>query len=132
MSEFPIRPGAVTDRSFIFDSWRHSFWDAPAVRGMGRDQYFADMGRRVEALLDRTAVLVAHDPADPDIILAWACIEPPAVHYVFVRKDFRGLGLARALVSSIEGLTTFTHWSRGLRSAPASLQYRPFYPGATP
>ena len=46
---FPIRAGAVTDRSFIFDSWRHSFWAAPSVRGMGRDQYFADMGKRVEA-----------------------------------------------------------------------------------
>lgn len=64
--------------------------------------YFSTLLNRPEALIKLAAL-----SDDPDVILGWALIELDKVHYVYVKKDFRRKGIARALIT--EPFTRFTH-----------------------
>ena len=55
---------------------------------------------------------------NPDIILAYAIYETgmdgPVVHYIFVKPEFRQLGIAKQMISNLKislDNCTFTHWT---------------------
>jgi GNAT superfamily N-acetyltransferase len=53
-----------------------------------------------------TLLRVACLPDDFDAILGWAAIDvgrsPPRLHFVYVRKEARGQGIARSLLAGVE------------------------------
>lgn len=126
---FRVREGRETDLGLVYDSWAQSFYDAPAVRGAPRGLYFAGMRPRIRRLLERGRLLVACDIADEDTLLGWACCEdtaPGVLHYVFVRKDVRGGGVARALIEAAGDIGAYSHKSRGVSRVPDGWIYDPF------
>jgi GNAT superfamily N-acetyltransferase len=56
----------------------------------------------VSSTLDRATVWVAADPDDDGTIYGFAVSEPDVPRFVYVRRAWRGLGIARALLSPIE------------------------------
>lgn len=64
--------------------------------------YFSLLLSRPESLL-KIAVL----SDDYDVALGWSLTELDKLHYVYVKKDYRRAGIAKALIS--EPFTRFTH-----------------------
>jgi GNAT superfamily N-acetyltransferase len=128
-----IRQATSGDRDFVFDAWRQSFFGGSGVRGYGdRDHYFTDMGAHIETKLGGSRVLVAHDQADPDLLVGFLAAEGPTLHYVYVRQRLRGHGIglrmaATSMREAGEELKFFTHWPKGLRSPLWGLLYRPLW-----
>lgn len=134
-----IRLGRVSDRGFVVDSWRQSYWRAPAVLGMSRDAFMSEQKTRINRWMGTpgAVLVVAHPVDDDDVIVGWAAAEraagstvaPEVLHYVFVRRELRGEGIARALVGAMhmQAPVTFTHWSRWLRAAPKETQFNPLW-----
>lgn len=87
------------------------------------------MGKRIDRLIERSFVTVAFFPEVPDEILGWACIEPDrlALHFAFVKREYRRVGIGTGLVSGLA--RCYTHQTddvghRFTRSIP--LKFNPF------
>jgi GNAT superfamily N-acetyltransferase len=107
--DFRLRPFAETDRAHVDTTWRRSYSDPwsdfagiPHVPGSGL--YKRIQGRAIELAMASGQTLIACAPDLDDQILGWVCARPPHVlHYVFVKEDFRGRGLGRALFEAALG-----------------------------
>ncbi len=122
VSRAPIcetRIGKPDDLAFVVDTWTKY-----ALRTAARSVRLGDLTRHVRKLLGVADVplhdlpphlprlLVAHVPGEPDAILGWAAVEagrPGCVHYVYVRRDARLQGVARALVGSTDVALEYSH-----------------------
>lgn len=104
-TEVAFRPAEKGDLDFIFNSWLESFrasWEFKEVNG--RD-YWPGMRGVINRILQRTRCTIAHNPADPEQILGWACIElGPVIHYIYVKGPFRKKGLAKMMLRGLKAL----------------------------
>lgn len=130
-ARWTVREGRATDVDFIVKSWRASYQDAPEVRGADRRHYRTEMSRRIAACLTDGCALVACMEDDEDTILGFAVAssDRTVLHYVYVRLDARGIGVARELVSRLD-VGAYTHRAHKVRSIPANWLYKPFIFGA--
>lgn len=113
-----IRLPVATDTAFILSTWLRSYVKARPPQFMTRDLYYFEQARLIKQLLARSKVLVAADPEISDAILGWAVgdrwAEPSdvsIVHYVYVKADFHGRGVGRALLQPFREskVIYFTH-----------------------
>ena len=124
-----IRPAKVTDQAFIQDAWKRSFEGSPAVRGADREHYRNEMERTIARLCARATVLVACDVKDEDTLVgfavysSWKGYAGNELHYVYVKKDFRGHRIASDLLkdANIKAYTFATMSAR----APKDWVYTP-------
>lgn len=98
MQPLAIRLGRPSDLPYVVDTW--------AKRGHDRNERLGAATARVRAILARadSVLRIACLPDDSDAILGWAVVssdEPPTLHYVYVRKDARGQGIARLLLAGV-------------------------------
>ena len=99
-----IRPVEAAAVPLIESSWKRSY--RRHLAEVSTSVYYDEMNRLVPALLARSTVLVACDPADPDQVYGYAVVEvdtrhaPPRaiVHYVYVKSPFRRLGVGMRLI----------------------------------
>lgn len=126
---FRIRAADEGDRGFVVATLAKSFYDSPTVRGMDRADYAAVMKHQAETILDEHDVWVACAEDEPSVLLGWCAFDardPGMLLYVYVRRDFRGNGIAKALV----GQQCIMHYgarTRGIEMGrlPAAWRYRP-------
>jgi hypothetical protein len=82
--------------------------------------------RLLEAKPELFRVLVNEE--DEDQIFAWVCGDKRVTHFVFVKREFRGEGLARRLIVS-PLYWRFTHWTKDceglVRASPGRIFYNP-------
>lgn len=96
------------DVAYIVDTWVGSATKLPGVAVLGERPSF-QLTWRSRQLLIRHGARVACDVVDPDTIMGWACVVPATTWHValflwaYVRDDFRGQGIAKALVSDLTG-----------------------------
>lgn len=102
------------DVAFVLDSWRRSFEGAPAVKGAERIHYRQEMTRAIRRILDRATVRVRCDANDEDTIVGFAAFTGLELHYVYVKKEFRKMGVAKAMLEGlpIEAYTFLTPSAR--------------------
>lgn len=95
------RQATENDLGFIVDSYCQSYAKAHEVAGMNRDHYFPAAKNRIKRILSREQVTctMATSEDDDDVILGWAAVDGPTLVYCYVRKDFRKMGIASALVN---------------------------------
>lgn len=100
-----LRRGCKKDIKFITNSWLKSFRDGLTSRGIPNDIYYYNHHRIIEKLLSKCLNVVVCNSSNPDQILAYCVAEPTdkamVFHYVYVKGPFRGLGLAKKLVTQI-------------------------------
>lgn len=90
----PYDPG--THERFVVGTWLASYAQAPHVRKLHRDLYYAYQRALIPRLMARSVTTVVEDDG---LLLGWACAERvanelSALHYAFVKPRDRRMGLA--------------------------------------
>lgn len=103
-----LRMGKPEDLAFVVNVW------ADRLRRENKRLRTSEATQHVRALLSRDAsrLIVAHVPEYVDDILGWAAVEsgsPTCVHYIYVRKDARRLGIATAMVGARDVALDYSH-----------------------
>lgn len=106
--EVGMRKAYSVDWPVIWSTWYQSSRRDPIYRKTPRDLYQDVLGSYIASFLQRNGqILIACNPEDPDIVYGWVAYEPvtrleiPLIHYVYVKKMYRRLGLATAILSKI-------------------------------
>lgn len=129
---YKIRADTEDDRNFILSSWLRSFrnnGDWP--RHIDSATYYANHQSIIQRLLVLCDVRVACAADDENLILGWCCVDGSIVHYVFVKEQYRKLGIAKALLSGLEDKAEYTHWTRIIKDLDHAgkllgLRYNPY------
>lgn len=94
--------------SFVFDSWANSFRKSPWA-GCVPNRLWDSVSRATAGeILDRGArVIVAHKelPDGKRRVAGYSVSEPGILHWLYVKRDYRGVGVGRALL--VETARTF-------------------------
>ena len=104
-----IRDAGPDDRAYIEQTFARSYAGAAAIRGAEPATWLAEAQRVVRGWLDEGARVVVHvADEDHDAIIGWVCGTSSVLHYVYVRSDFRGGGIARGLYQHIGSPRAYT------------------------
>lgn len=112
-----IRPAIKDDYPFIYSSWLQSLWAGNSwFKLIRRDLYFKKYHDVVENVLRSTnsIVLIACLLDEPDIILGFSAREGDRLHYVFVKEDWRGIGLGSDLSLPFKEVSHITKIGLGI------------------
>lgn len=107
--EHRIRAARPSDRPFIAKSLRGCLRET----SVGRHADEPHMTAEVNALLDAWAAegalsLVACDVEDEGVLLGFGVAQAPTLHALYVRRDFRHLGLGRSLLAELGYCSRYT------------------------
>lgn len=97
-----VRDYDPDDWNFITNSWLKSFQNSNFARSIDSGTYFKFQQKRIEEVVGNCIVKVAVSAQDDKQILGYIAYEygnlvDCIVHYIFVKKTFRGFGIARKL-----------------------------------
>lgn len=126
-----IRPVKQDDWAYILDSWKKSYRELGSEQHVPAHIYWAEQHARIENLRrnPEAEFRIAADPEDDDYIWGWACVEGPALHYVFVRASAQGNGVATLLTRDLPRPVSCTHWTKIAeeiqRARPGALVFEP-------
>lgn len=95
-----------TDRDYVTRSVLFSFLSgSKECQRINKDSYMQAHNQTVNKLLDTCECIVICDPEDNDLIYAFSIFENlknyDILHYLYVRKDFRHLGLVKEMIAKI-------------------------------
>lgn len=123
---YTIRPFTETDRSFIFSTWLLGLYHGNDWFGeIDKDVYFKQYQQVIDALLKKSEVRVACLPDEPDVVLGYVAYTGNTLHWVFVKKAWRKLGIATALVpENVQVVSHLTKVGKSLRKPTWS--FNPF------
>ena len=119
MSDLPvvIRELRQTDYPLILDSWVNTvrFYSpcyAWVPQKLCKSLYRAMVGNLLEARPDLFRVLVNEE--DQDQIFGWICGDARVTHFVYIKHDFRDMGLASLLIDIKRKGNgwVFSHWTK--------------------
>jgi GNAT superfamily N-acetyltransferase len=100
---FTLRPARDADVPFIVKPWLQQLRDEVSTRFINDRVFFQRHGALVQQLLKESTTIIAYDANDPDHLYGFACGSDRAVHWVYVKGAFRGMGLGRALLERLIG-----------------------------
>lgn len=109
-SLFAIRSGVLSDKNFIMASWLRGLRYGNRWFGLiVADKFFKAYQNVIEAILSNpnTRVNVVCLKEDPDVILGYCVYSDDTLHWVFIKKAWRKIGLANAIVP--KNISTVTH-----------------------
>lgn len=126
---FVTRPYAYGDRNFIFASWlKGMYYGSPYHSEIPKNIFMENMHRILEAFLAKPGVniRVACLKSEPDVILGYSVFHIVAetvtvLDWVFVKSNFRKIGIAKALVPS--DIRAYTHLTK-LASSITKIKYQ--------
>lgn len=117
-----IRPATADDMAFVVDTWRRSFEGSPAVAGASKEHYFDEMRRVVGRYAASAELRIACDPNDANHLVGYACFTGPELHWAYIKRDFRGLGIMHEL---LEGAEIDSYTFRPSRRPPSAWRFTP-------
>ena len=131
-----IRTAVPEDWPLVISTWVesacHGSWFAHDV---DRAVFYREQRAAIGRLWQRpsTVLLCACVPEDPATIVGWACFElRRCLHFIYVKKNFRGFGVARALEAEAQMPDPFEYSTRtasvmrSLRHLGGHAIYNPF------
>lgn len=127
----PLRPDVPDEANFVAMNWRASFEvESLIARACGTKAYQRFMRFYVNALRAEgaTYTLIVTPEQDDDHFLGFAVIAEPELHFVYVKPEFRGAGIARSMLEgrSVEAYTTETPLlHERIRPIDRAWQFRP-------
>src|ERR1700677_963642 len=118
--EVEIREAYLADVPFIFSTLLKSYrYASNFARKISNEVFFKYHHMFLDSCLKRpgSKVLIAHPKGEPDVILGYLLTEKTEdgldiIHYTYIKKSFRQMGVARALWSKLEKKNyTITHYT---------------------
>lgn len=96
-----LRSALGSDLNFIFDTFRESMrMDSSLGRSCKASIFKREFNRVIDHLLEKAKTTIACMVEDENVILGYLIWEPSIIHYCFVKRAFRGMGIAKELVQS--------------------------------
>ena len=105
-----LRHATPADLDFVYATWLRSYRHASSfARKISNTIYYHWHHRIIENAFARGATIkiAALDDA-PAVIIGYIVVEGSTAHYVYVKGDFRKMGVAKALLEG-HNITQFTH-----------------------
>ena len=127
-----IRDYRPKDEAFIMTTFLRGVYYGNSWFSLIPKRIFMENYRKIAAALlqkPTTTVKVACLKEDPDVILGYSILSSnfTTVHFVFVKKPWRGLGLGRALTPALASQAThLTNLGRILLPKLESCVFNPF------
>lgn len=111
----------------MYATWlRGLYYGESAYSDTPKDSFFANYAKVIEALLSRSHCQVACLSQDPTVVLGYVVFAGSTIHWIFVKKAFRKMGIGRALLPE-RSITTVTHLTKlGKALKPSNWTYDPF------
>ncbi len=99
--EYALRFAGEDDKPFVFDHWWRELVLQPGVKH-SRSVSAEDTERSIKAMMQRLygRVTIACDAVDTTHCLGFIVADHPYIHWIHVKRDFRGMGIARDLIRS--------------------------------
>lgn len=103
-----IRDFKETDRDYITRTLLKSFlYGSKEAQRINTEAYYQAHNRTINKILDFHDCLIVADKDDNDLIYGFAIYKAnqgatDILHYIAVRKDFRGNGIARTMLEHIK------------------------------
>lgn len=119
-AEIEVRDAYIEDVPFVFATLLRSYRHASNfARKISNEVFYKYHHMFLDTCLKRpgSRVLVAHPKGEPDVILGYLLTETQVdglevIHYSYVKKSFRQMGVARALWAKLEKKKyTITHYT---------------------
>lgn len=124
---YNIRDATKEDESFIYSTWllglRHgNDW----FLSIDKERYFQCYKRIIGVLLENSAVKIACLNDDPDVALGYVVYHNNTAHWLFVKKAWRRLGIAKALYP--KEITRWSHMTKLVKKLkPKNVIFDPFF-----
>lgn len=121
-----LREGNEDDYAFVYATWlkglRHgNDW----FEAIDADCYFNKYKEVVRHLLHTSKLVVACLSDEPDVVLGYVVTRGPVLHWVFVKKAWRKLGIGKRLIP--QGIDTVSHLTKvGRAILPKEWKFNPF------
>ena len=97
-----IRPPTETDIPFIFSTWLKGLYHGNLYyKKIKQDVFYAKYHKVLESILPRYTVRVACMEDEPDVILGYVVYLGDVLHWAFVKKAWRKLGIANKLLADV-------------------------------
>lgn len=121
-----IRDVREEDFPLIYSTWLLGLYHGCEWFGrIKKDSYFKNYKLALERLLPRCTIKMAVLADDPDVILGYVCYRGTTLDWIFVKKAWRKMGIAKMLLPS--DITNCTHLTKVGRSLkPKEWTFDPF------
>ncbi len=120
-----LRPGMLSDEPLIYATWlRSTYYGNSWFKMVPKEVFFENYKKIVAARLASSQVMVCCLEEDPDVVLGYSIFTEDALHWVYVKKAWRGLGIARDLIGGASTATTMTKLGR--LANKGRLMFNPF------
>lgn len=107
-----IRPMTNDDKNFVYASWlRGLYYGETWYSEVPKTIFMENYHKVIDFILDSksTSVKISCLKEDPSVILGYAVLNNTnGLHWVFVRKAWRNIGIAKDLVKSVSYCTHLT------------------------
>jgi hypothetical protein len=100
-----IRPYELNDHDFICSSYLNSTYYNSldrSVRLINKFDHDKAMDRKINSMLTESMVLMATPEDDSDLIVGYMIFNQECLHYLYVKKDFRSMGISLLLLKSVD------------------------------
>lgn len=121
MIEVEISVANKKHESFVYATWLHSFkYNSYFCKRIKTSTFFKSHHDVINNLLERKTIniLVATPSGDREVVFGYLVYERgpiDTVHYIYIKKNFRGFKIANKLISEakidLTSLCNFSHWS---------------------
>lgn len=98
-----IRSANKDDIPFVYSTWLRSYkHSSPVTRCIRSDAFYAGHQKILDSILssEGVTVVIACDREDLNLIFGFLAYEPEIVHFVYIKKPFRKMGIAKKLLES--------------------------------
>lgn len=100
-------PPAADEFPLIYDTWARSFMKSPWAGCVRNCDYPATSRAAIQEILDRGArvvVAVVELEGGGRRVMGYSVSEPGegALHWIYVKRDYRGMGVGKALLADVE------------------------------
>lgn len=125
-----IRDAVDNDRNFILATWLKGLrYGNDWFEAIDSKIYFEFYHKVIETILARpdTSAKVAVLKDDQDVILAYSVSSNNCLHWVFCKKEWRSIGIAKSLVSpEISVVSHLTVLGKSILRKHPELKFNPF------
>lgn len=106
-----LRSHVESDLPFIFSTWLKGLYHGnPLYRKIEQGIFYPKYHKVLEAVLKSSTVVVACLEDEPDVVLGYAVYRDLTMHWIFVKKAWRKMGIAKQLV--VPNITAVSHLTK--------------------